>query len=121
MRRAKGLAIFTVVKAGFVWSARVGSGIVVARLPDGSWSAPSTIGTGGVGFGLQAGADLSEFVMVLNSDEAVKAFSKSVRSKLRLLNHANAAYRAEEATLLLEATFQHLQVRSVLEEQLTLP
>lgn len=34
----------------------MGSGIVIARLPDGSWSAPSCIGTGGVGFGLQIGA-----------------------------------------------------------------
>lgn len=51
-----GLAIFTQVKAGFVWSGRMGSGIVIARLADGSWSAPSCIGTGGVGFGLQIGA-----------------------------------------------------------------
>jgi lipid-binding SYLF domain-containing protein len=78
LRRAKGLAIFTVIKAGFVWSARVGSGVVIARLTDGSWSAPSCIGTGGVGFGLQIGADLSEFVIVLNSEEAVKAFSQWV-------------------------------------------
>lgn len=33
---AKGLAIFTVLKAGFLFSGRAGSGIVVARLPDGS-------------------------------------------------------------------------------------
>ena len=59
-----------------MWSARVGSGVVIARLTDGSWSAPSCIGTGGVGFGLQIGADLSEFVVVLNSEEAVKAFSQ---------------------------------------------
>jgi lipid-binding SYLF domain-containing protein len=30
----------------------------------------------GVGWGLQIGADLTEVVMVLNSDEAVKAFSR---------------------------------------------
>lgn len=30
----------------------------------------------GVGWGLQVGADLTEVVMVLNSDEAVKAFSR---------------------------------------------
>ncbi|GAA5990239.1 hypothetical protein JCM10908_005889 [Rhodotorula pacifica] len=76
LRRAKGLAIFTVLKAGFVWSGKAGSGIVIARLPDGSWSAPSCIATGGVGFGLQIGADLSEFVVVLNSEEAISAFAK---------------------------------------------
>ncbi|CEQ41595.1 SPOSA6832_03331, partial [Sporobolomyces salmonicolor] len=74
--KAKGFAIFTVLKAGFVWSGKAGSGVVIARLPDGSWSAPSCIATGGVGFGLQVGADLSEFVVVLNSDDALSAFAK---------------------------------------------
>lgn len=58
--RSYSFAIFTVFKAGFVWSGKAGSGIVIARLEDGSWSAPSCIATGGVGFGLQIGADLSE-------------------------------------------------------------
>jgi len=70
-----GLAIFQVLKAGFVFSGKAGSGIVIARLPDGSWSAPSCIATGGLGWGLQIGADITDFVIVLNSEEAVKAFS----------------------------------------------
>ncbi|TXT08833.1 hypothetical protein VHUM_02961 [Vanrija humicola] len=72
----KGLAVFTILKAGFVFSGKAGSGLVVARLPDGSWSAPSCIATAGLGWGLQIGADLTEVVMVLNTDEAVKAFSR---------------------------------------------
>lgn len=74
--KAKGLAIMTVVKAGFIWSGKLGTGLVVARLPDGSWSAPSCIGTGGVGFGFQAGADITDFVIILNTDEAVQAFAR---------------------------------------------
>lgn len=73
---AKGLAIFTVVKAGFFWSGRVGSGLVIAKFPDGSWSSPSLINIGGVGFGAQLGADVTDFVIVLNKEEAVKAFSR---------------------------------------------
>jgi lipid-binding SYLF domain-containing protein len=73
---AKGLAIFTVIKAGFIWSGRAGSGLVVAKLDDGSWSAPSAIATGGVGFGAQIGADITDFVIILNTPEAVTAFSK---------------------------------------------
>jgi lipid-binding SYLF domain-containing protein len=69
------LAVFQVVKAGFVFSGKAGSGIVIARLPDGSWSAPSCIGTAGVGWGLQVGADITDFVIVLNSEDAVRAFS----------------------------------------------
>ncbi|CDO74741.1 hypothetical protein BN946_scf184968.g1 [Trametes cinnabarina] len=75
LKHARGLAIFQVVKAGFVFSGKVGSGIVIARLPDGSWSAPSCIATGGVGWGLQIGADVTDFVIVLNSEEAVRAFA----------------------------------------------
>ncbi|KAF8322633.1 DUF500-domain-containing protein [Clavulina sp. PMI_390] len=75
LQRARGLAIFQVVKAGFVFSGKAGSGLVISRLPDGSWSAPSCIGTAGIGWGLQIGADITDFVIVLNSEEAVRAFS----------------------------------------------
>ncbi|XP_030888996.1 SH3 domain-containing YSC84-like protein 1 [Leptonychotes weddellii] len=34
--KAKGLAILSVIKAGFLVTARGGSGVVLARLPDGS-------------------------------------------------------------------------------------
>jgi hypothetical protein len=77
LQGARGLAIFTVVKAGMIWSGKLGSGLVIARLPDGSWSAPSCLGTTGVGFGFQVGADVSDFVIVLNSDDAVRAFATS--------------------------------------------
>ncbi|GAA5985866.1 hypothetical protein JCM11641_005326 [Rhodosporidiobolus odoratus] len=76
LARAKGFAIFTVFKAGFIWSGKAGSGVVIARLQDGTWSAPSCLATGGVGVGFQIGADMSEFVIVLNSDEALAAFAK---------------------------------------------
>jgi hypothetical protein len=48
MRDAHGLAIVTVLKAGFVFSGRGGEGVVVARLPNGKWSGPSFVGFGGV-------------------------------------------------------------------------
>src|SRR5690554_7619281 len=75
LRDAKGLAILTVLKAGFVFSGEGGTGLVIARLGKSSWSGPSAIATGGAGFGFQIGASVTEFVMVLNTDDAVKAFS----------------------------------------------
>jgi SH3 domain-containing YSC84-like protein 1 len=75
LKEAKGLAIMTVTKAGFIVSARGGTGVVVARLGKG-WSPPSGIGTGGAGFGLQIGAEVTEFIMILNTPDAVNAFSK---------------------------------------------
>jgi lipid-binding SYLF domain-containing protein len=74
LKEARGLAIMTVIKAGFGISGRGGSGVVVARIRNG-WSGLSAIGTGGAGFGFQIGAEVTEFVMVLNTDAAVKAFS----------------------------------------------
>ena len=72
----QGLAILTVIKAGFLGSARFGSGIVVARLSDGSWSAPSALATGGAGFGGQIGFELTDFVFILNDAAAVRTFSQ---------------------------------------------
>ena len=72
---AKGLAIITVTKAGFVVSGRGGTGVVVARTEKG-WSGPSAIGTGGIGVGFQAGVQVSEYVIILNTQEAVNAFAK---------------------------------------------
>lgn len=77
LANAKGLAILTVIKAGFLGSARFGSGLVVARLPDGSWSAPSAIVTAGGGFGGQIGFELTDFVFILNDRDAVKTFSQA--------------------------------------------
>jgi lipid-binding SYLF domain-containing protein len=75
LRDAKGLAILTVTKAGFVVSGRGGTGVVIARTETG-WSGPSAIGTGGIGVGFQAGMQVSEYVIILNTQEAVKAFSQ---------------------------------------------
>jgi lipid-binding SYLF domain-containing protein len=75
MRAASGLAILTITKAGFIGSVRGGTGVVVARTEKG-WSGPSAIGTGGLGAGFQAGVELAEFVIVLNTPAAVDAFAR---------------------------------------------
>jgi lipid-binding SYLF domain-containing protein len=66
-----------VFKAGFLGTARFGSGVVVARLADGSWSAPSAIGTVGAGFGGQIGFELTDFVFILNDASAVRTFAQA--------------------------------------------
>src|SRR5438067_529421 len=75
LRNAQGLAIMRVVKAGFIFSGKAGKGLVVARTRHG-WSGPSFIATGGAGWGLQIGAQVTDFVIVLNNDAAVRAFSR---------------------------------------------
>ncbi|XP_069132829.1 SH3 domain-containing YSC84-like protein 1 [Argopecten irradians] len=77
--KAKGLAILTVVKAGFLVTARGGSGIVIAKVGDdldAEWSAPSALGIAGLGGGFEVGAEVTDFVIILNSRSSVEAFSK---------------------------------------------
>ncbi|TDH67679.1 hypothetical protein CCR75_004814 [Bremia lactucae] len=74
LHQAKGLAFLTVIKVGFIWTGKVGTGVVISKLPDSRWSAPSAIGTAGMGFGAEVGAQMIEFMIILNSDVAVKSF-----------------------------------------------
>jgi len=53
LKQAKGLAILTVAKVGTVMTYKVGTGLVIARRKDGSWSAPSAIASFGLGWGAQ--------------------------------------------------------------------
>lgn len=69
------------LKIGFGVSGKGGQGVVVARTPHG-WSGPSFIGLGGAGWGLQIGAELTDFVFVLNNDPAVRAFSRDGNVKI---------------------------------------
>jgi len=75
LRNARGLAIMRVVKVGFVFSGKGGDGVVIARTGNG-WSGPSFIGTGGAGWGLQIGGQVTDFVFVLNNRDAIRAFSR---------------------------------------------
>ena len=81
MENARGLAIIRVLKVGFGFSGKGGEGIVVARTGHG-WSGPSFIGLGGAGIGWQIGAQLTDYVFVLNTDAAVRAFSRRGNIKI---------------------------------------
>lgn len=75
LKNAKGLAILTVLKAGFTpVCSKLGTGLVIRRMKDGTWSAPSAISMIGAGCGLEIGGELTETVLVLGSDEAVDVF-----------------------------------------------
>ncbi|KAF7542292.1 hypothetical protein G7Z17_g11706 [Cylindrodendrum hubeiense] len=75
--KAVGLAIFTTLRAGFNVSGATGSGILIARLPDGSWGPPSGIQVHSVGGGFSIGLDIYDCVCVINSREALAAFTNT--------------------------------------------
>ncbi|EXB31123.1 Lateral signaling target protein 2-like protein [Morus notabilis] len=60
LRQAKGLAIITAVKVGVVVTYNVGTGLVIARREDGSWSPPSAASTFGIGWGAQLYKSISQ-------------------------------------------------------------
>ncbi|KAJ3118386.1 hypothetical protein HK100_000618 [Physocladia obscura] len=100
--QARGVAVLQVVRAGFHVAGRFGSGLVVTRLDDGTWSAPSVIKTAGVGVGFVFGAEVTDVVMVLNTEAAVAAF-KTSSGQLTLGGNLSVAAgpvgRAAEAAL----------------------
>ncbi|RFU30429.1 hypothetical protein B7463_g5892, partial [Scytalidium lignicola] len=73
---AKGLAIFTGFRAGMYLAGSGGSGVVVARLPDGTWSSPSAFSVRSGSIGLVYGVDVYDCVCVLNTQVAVNAYTK---------------------------------------------
>uniref|UniRef100_A0AAV1UPM9 Ysc84 actin-binding domain-containing protein n=1 Tax=Peronospora matthiolae TaxID=2874970 RepID=A0AAV1UPM9_9STRA len=79
IQTAAGLAFLTVVKAGMIWTGKMGTGLVIARLEDGSWSPPSGIGTAGMGFGAEIGGEIIDFLIILGSPRAVKTFKRGTQ------------------------------------------
>ncbi len=61
-----------VYQAGFYYSVHGGSGVIVARRADGSWSAPAFVGVGGAGFGLQIGLEKQRLVLVVQEREMLE-------------------------------------------------
>ncbi|GFY98585.1 RING/FYVE/PHD-type zinc finger family protein [Actinidia rufa] len=82
LKGAKGLAILTVAKAGVLVAYKIGSGLVVARRSDGSWSAPSAVVSVGLGWGAQIGGELMDFIIVLHDSKAVKTFCSRMHFSL---------------------------------------
>ncbi|CAK7352292.1 unnamed protein product [Dovyalis caffra] len=82
LKGAKGLAILTVVKAGAIVAYKLGTGLVIARRSDGSWSAPSAICSIGLGWGAQIGGELMDYVIVLHDHKAVKTFCSRMHFSL---------------------------------------
>lgn len=76
IRNAKGLAIFTTMRTGLHVSGAGGSGVIVSKLPNGQWSAPSGILIHTAGMGFVYGADIYDCVAVINNDKGMEGFTR---------------------------------------------
>jgi len=63
-----------VVKVGFIFGGRHGRGLLSCRVENG-WSRPSFIAITGGSFGLQIGAQATDFVLVFTNERAAKALT----------------------------------------------
>lgn len=77
MATAKALIVLpTVIKGGFVAAAEGGSGVLTVRRSNGDWSNPAFYTLASASFGLQAGLQDSEIVLVLRTEKALNAILK---------------------------------------------
>ncbi|KAF4415478.1 hypothetical protein F53441_14627 [Fusarium austroafricanum] len=76
IKSATGLAIFTAFRSGTQFSWGSGSGVVVVRRTDGSWSPPSSFAVNTLSVGFMFAMDIYDCVCVLRTAEAVAAFTK---------------------------------------------
>lgn len=77
---AKGVAIFSITKVGLGLGGQGGEGIVTLRHSDligHSWTAPSAFNLSGGSIGAQIGYTDVHYIVVLNTDEAVRHFTGS--------------------------------------------
>lgn len=71
------IAIFpSVLKAGFFVGGEGGNGLLMARTPQGGWSAPAFYTLGAGSFGIQFGAQSTEVILVIRNKGALEAILK---------------------------------------------
>lgn len=96
LQEAYGLVIFTVARSGGLFVApQAGSGIIVSRLPDGSWSPPAALTIGSMNFSFAPcswGLDIAEAVLVFRSPEAVAGFKASCRYSFGVGGHLTLGF-----------------------------
>lgn len=74
MDKARAMLIVpSLIKGGFIFGAEGGNGVLLARTGGAGWSPPAFYTVGSASFGLQAGLEKAQIVMLIMSDRALKA------------------------------------------------
>lgn len=73
LREAQGLVIIPGMKrVGFMFEGHFGRGIAVVRSAEGRWSSPIFVRMGGAGFGMQAGVEAQDLVLVFRTERSMR-------------------------------------------------
>ena len=77
MRKAKGVIIIpSLVKGGFILGGEGGSGVLMVRGRDGSWSNPSFVTIAAGSIGLQIGVQTAEVLFLIMTDKGLQSVMK---------------------------------------------
>jgi len=78
MKKAKAVMVFPeIIKGGFFIGGEGGTGVLLARADDGTWSYPAFFGMGAASFGLQIGAQTSELMLLIMTGDGLEAILKN--------------------------------------------
>lgn len=89
MARARGVLILpNLIQGGFFLGGGGGTGVMVARGPDGAWSGPAFYTMGEISFGLQFGGQSSQMMIVVMTERGMNAI---LDRKVKLGADANVA------------------------------
>jgi lipid-binding SYLF domain-containing protein len=100
LTHAKGLVFLTMVKGAFLWSGSLSTGIVVKKLGPQQWSPPISVGMASFGFGLQAGGEKVDIIIIIGDDEEIATFQGTGQLKLGV----SVSKRSRESRLNLQLT-----------------
>lgn len=74
---AYGIAVIPgVIKLGFIVGGRYGTGVLMVRDRDGTWSPPAFISLAGGGIGWQIGAQSTDFILVFKNRRSIDGIMK---------------------------------------------
>ncbi|ODO05083.1 hypothetical protein L198_01770 [Cryptococcus wingfieldii CBS 7118] len=115
--KAKGLAIFTSMRSGIApFGGAGGAGLVVAKLPDGSWSPPASITPNNLSTGFLIGVDVYDCVLVINTAKALQSFrthKATIGAELAVAAGPYGAGAAVEAGLEKAPLFSYVRSRGM--------
>lgn len=74
---AKGVIVYPdIIKAAFFVGGEGGTGVLLGRLDDGSWSSPAFYSFGAASYGLQFGAEQSNVLLVVTNDTTLERLTE---------------------------------------------
>lgn len=93
LAQAKGVIVYpSILKAAFLVGAEGGTGVLLGRDPDGTWSGPAFFTFAAASYGFQAGAEDSKVLMIIMNQATVE---RALEGGLELGNNATIAAGSE--------------------------